>query len=553
MNEREELEALRRLAELEAKAGGEAVNPQANATTANPVSDAGRLGRGMVDPIEGSAQLLYNVLPKFVQNAGDRLNNWISEKTGLVAPIPKGGLNEFVKSREAEYQARRSAAGDTGMDWLRLGGNVLSPANLVAAIKAANFVKGTTLAPKIIAGATASGAQSAMMPVTEGDFWKEKGKQVATGATVGAAVPVVGKLMPKPTQAAKDLIKKGVSVPFLQQFGQRSGMIEDRLQSIPILGDAISANRKTAVEQFNRATWDKVLEPIGKQVPKAIPAGNKMAESAQKQISQAYDDLLPKLKFAADKEFNAEIINLRQLASGLPKEQADQFERILKTEVFDRMTDAGLMSGESIKRAESRLGEKMRTAMRSQNVWDSDLADALHEAQAVIRNTLERQNPAFSKQLQNINKAQAMAYRPERAAGYLGAKDGVFTPAQLLNSVRAKDATKNKRAFAQGNALMQDWAQQADNTLSGKTPNSGTVDRALLGGLTLGGMSFIPGWGQALAGAATIPYLPGGRMLGRGVSNVLDETSNALTQRSPYAAITLNPALQGLLYNTQDK
>ena len=525
--------------------------PQTQPQLVPQATTASRIGKGLADTVEGPAQLLYNMLPQGVQQAGDTFNNWLADKGIPVARVPQGGLNELVGQNEKSYQDSRAAAGESGFDGMRLAGNVISPANLLVASKA---MKAATLPMKMLAGGAASATQSAMMPVTQGDFWSEKGKQVGTGAAVGAALPVVGRLVPHRTEAAKELLSQGVKVPFLQQFGQGAGRFEDKLQSVPLLGDAVRSSRIAARSQFNRATWDKALAPIGAKLPKSAQTGNQMAEAAQKTISNAYDDILPKIGFTADQQFTGDINNLRNMAASLPAEQKDQFERILKTELFDRMTPAGLMSGESIKRAESRIGAKMRTAMRSQNVWDGDLADALHEAQSTIRNTLERQNPQHAPALQAINKAQAMSYRPERAASMLGAKDGSFSPAQLLSAVKAKDASKGSRAFAQGKALMQDWAQKADSTLSSQIPDSGTAERLMLGGGALGGLSMVPTWGQALAGTAMLPYLPmGGRALGRGIANTLDETANTLTKRSPYAALPINPAIYGLLYGGQDK
>lgn len=516
-----------------------------------PISSTGRVARGAVDPIEGSAQLLYNVLPQGVRSAGDRFNNWLVDKGVPFQRIPEGGFNELVRSNEQQYQAQRAAAGDTGLDAMRLAGNVLSPANLLVASKA---IQAASLPGKIAAGAATGASQSAMMPATGQDFWKEKGQQVAVGGTVGGVLPVAGRLIPKRSAEAKALIAKGVDVPFLQQFGQGAGRFEDKLQSVPLLGDAIRSNRNAAQDQFNRATWNKVLEPLGKSMPKTVQPGNQAATYAQNQISKAYDDILPKIGFNADQQFTVDINNLRTMASNLPKEQSEQFERILKNEVFDRMTPSGLMSGESINRAKSRLGEKMRTAMRSQNVWDGDMADAIHEAQTVILSTLERQNPQHAKKLQAINKAQAMSYRPERATSMIGAKEGVFTPAHLLSATKAKDTSKNKRAFAQGRALMQDWAQTADKTLSSQIPNSGTADRLLLGGGALGGLSLVPTGGQAAAAAMMLPYMPyGGRALGRGVVNTLDATANTLTNRAPYATLPINPAIYGLLYGGQNQ
>lgn len=532
---------------------------------AQPVSTGTKVARGVMDTIEGPAQLLYNVLPDSVAQAGNQFNNWLADKGVPVGRVPQGGLNEMVRQNEAGYQAQRAAAGESGFDGMRLAGNVMSPANLSLASKAMKLAPAVNrlvrplqvtsqLPGKVLSGAAGGAAQGTMMPVTHGDFWDEKAKQAAVGAAVGGALPVVGKFVPKRTAEAKELMARGVKVPFLQQFGQGAGRFEDKLQSLPLVGDAIRSNRIAARDQFNRATWDKVLEPLGQKLPPNVAAGNKAAQIAQGQISKSYDAILPKIGFSADQQFNAEIANLRKMASSLPAEQQQQFERILKTEVFDRMTPAGLMSGEAIKRAESRLGQKMRTAMRSQNVWDGDMADALHEAQAVIRSTLERQNPKFAPQLQAINKAQAMAYRPERASAALGAKDGVFSPAQLLNAVKATDPTKNKRAFAQGRSLMQDWAQTADNTLSSQIPDSGTAERLLMNAGALGGLAVTPTFGQVAAGAAMLPYLPfGGRMLGRGVANVLDETANAFTNRAPYAALPFTPATYGLLYGGQNQ
>ena len=46
-----------------------------------------RVLRGMRDPIDAGAQMLTNALPAGVVNAGNRLNNWLAHKTGLVARL----------------------------------------------------------------------------------------------------------------------------------------------------------------------------------------------------------------------------------------------------------------------------------------------------------------------------------------------------------------------------------------------------------------------------------------------------------------------------------
>jgi hypothetical protein len=78
-------------------------------------------------------------------------------------------------------------------------------------------------------------------------------------------------------------------------------------------------------------------------------------------------------------------------------------------------------------------------------------------------------------------------------------QDETFTAAQLQNAVRALDPSKHKKAFAKGEALMQDLSGPAKNVLTNRVPNSGTTDRALMAYLlanpikgTIGAAASIP-------------------------------------------------------------
>ena len=89
---------------------------------APPMSRMDRFSQGLKDPINGGAQLLTNLLPKGVVDAGNTANNWLADKTGLVGRLPAGGVDQQVREQETKYQARR---GDSGLDGYRLAGNVL--------------------------------------------------------------------------------------------------------------------------------------------------------------------------------------------------------------------------------------------------------------------------------------------------------------------------------------------------------------------------------------------------------------------------------------------
>ncbi len=139
--------------------------------------------KGLRDPVDALSQMLYQALPESVKESGDELNNWLAEKTGLLEPIPEGGFGEQLRQQEEQYQAGRAAEGDTGVDWDRLGGNVVSTA--VPGLAAAKVAAPASLSGKVATGAGTGAGYGLLTPTQEEDFWGAKGKQALTGAAVG--------------------------------------------------------------------------------------------------------------------------------------------------------------------------------------------------------------------------------------------------------------------------------------------------------------------------------------------------------------------------------
>ena len=156
--------------------------------TAAPVSRTEKLLRGIKDPLDGAAQLFEKVMPDGFNSANRTVNNWIADKTGMLAKMPETGVDGLIKQQEAEYQAKRAATGESSFDGYRTIGNVVSPANLAIASK---IPAAATLAGRVGVGALGGGASAALNPVMDGDFWKGKGEQVAMGAAFGGVVPAV--------------------------------------------------------------------------------------------------------------------------------------------------------------------------------------------------------------------------------------------------------------------------------------------------------------------------------------------------------------------------
>ena len=152
---------------------------QRDMTTSNA-----RVLRGMRDSIDAGAQMLTNALPAGVVNAGNRFNNWLADKTGLVARLPEGGVNQQIAQSESSI-SRLERRRQDGADWARMGGNLITtlPVGMAAPASAG-------LGALAAYGAATGAAGGALQPVTNGgdDFWKEKGSKLLQGAAVGGAL-----------------------------------------------------------------------------------------------------------------------------------------------------------------------------------------------------------------------------------------------------------------------------------------------------------------------------------------------------------------------------
>lgn len=497
-----------------------------------------RFGQGLLDPVTAGAQMLTNALPAGVVKAGNELNNYLADKTGLVGRLPEGGLNQQISEHEAEYQRQRKAAGNEGIDFARMGGNILNPANLAIASRIPQaLTTGGRIAAGLGGGALMGGITA---PVTEGDYAKEKAKQMAVGGAFGGAFPAAGAMVnPKVNPQVQMLMKEGVTPTPGQILGGTAQTIEDKLTSMPLLGDAIAYARKQGLNEFNSAALARALKSIGE---KTENIGREGIADVREKLSSAYNALLPKLTFKADATFTSDLANLRQLASQLPEQEARQFENLIVNQLEKRMTPSGLMSGDTLKTVESELSRQAKGYLGEQSFDKRQLGSALEEALNLVRQNIQRTNPSQAKELSKINEGYAQYARLRDAAGRQGSLEGQFTPAQLAAAVRGQDKTVGKRAYSEGTALMQDLTDAGKSVLSPKYPDSGTAGRAALniGGVGAASAGYISP--EVLTGGAiaSLPYLPYGRqamaaMLAKRPTNA-KEAAEAIRRLGPYSA-----------------
>lgn len=505
-------------------------------TKRKPDSAMSRFATGAADPIHGGAQMLTHALPEGVVRAGNKFNNWLADKTGLVAKLPEGGMDQVVKEREAAYSAPE------GFDWARMAGNVVSPANL--ALGAAAPVAGPLAARAAISALTGA-ATGALAPAPE---WGDKSRQVMAGAIGGAAAPVVTGALSRiisPKASVNPDVKllkdAGIRPTIGQTLGGRWNAAEEKAASLPIVGDAISSYRKHAVEDFNRAAIKRAVDPVGGSVDDVGQAG---VAKAGDLLSDAYEQAKGAVKFVKfDNKFATDLAQLRQMSNALTPPTKKQFDKAVTETLGGRLSPSRSMLGDTFKKVDSELGQRAARYSSSSVASEQELGDALKQLQALIRDQAMRGNPDAATAMRAADKGWANLVRVEGASKAAKNSDGLFTPAQLNTAIQTADRSVRKRAVARGEALMQDLGTAGQNVLGNKVPNSGTADRLLLGGGALGaGYMLDPMLAASMLGGAAMYTHPAQALL-RGLVSSRPELAQPVAQALKKSAPMLAPAL----------
>lgn len=486
--------------------------PAAQRPAAAPMSRLEKVGQGIVDPVNGGAQLLTHLLPDSVVQAGNRANNWLADKTGLVARLPEGGVDQQVREQEKQYQDKRAAAGESGVDWWRVGGNVVSPVNLTIGRL---IPGGGGLAARTAKGAVNGAVSGGLAPTTTEDgYWSEKAKQIGLSAIGGGAVPAavagMSRVISPLASRAQDLAllrSEGVRTTLGQTLGGMANTLEQKAMSLPLLGDTIRAARQRSMNDLNTAVANRALAPVGQQLPPGVK-GREAVDAVKNALGDAYDNVLLKLNVKADAPFMRELAQTHGMVQtgALAPTAVQAFNRILTNDVLPKLQGQGAMTGQTLKAVESDLGQQISRLSASTDADQRLIADALKNVRASLRDLAARTNPGAAKELAAINGGYANFKRLEKAASYVSAEDGVFTPSQLQTAVKALDRSKDKGAFARGDALMQDLSDAAKGRLGNGVPDSGTAGRLALPAM-LGAAIYDPSkWLQLAA-------LPAGSLL----------------------------------------
>lgn len=493
---------------------------------------------GFLDEINASAQGALQGLENATRNVTGR-------------PIEYSAAMAAQAARDSERDAARRFAAERPLTnfGLELAGGLLTPG-----LKGGGeYISGATGTARLgRAGAVGSGyGLLSGAGHGEGDLI-ERAPDAAQGALVGAGAGVVGQ---RATDALFGRAARAASNPSPQRaFSQRGGLltpgqmaggglktIEEGLTSTPILGDFIRDGQRRAVGSFDTVAINEALSPIGQRISASTAPGRGAIKEADSILSAEYSRILDPLTVAPDEAFTQRLSQITSPAnmSGNTRERLND----VVNDVLARFD--GPIDGRTWKQIDSELGSLINSAQKG-DVANRPLAGALRDVRQAFNEVLERTDPEAAAAKANADAAYANFERVRKAASNptTARNEGLFSPANL-NSVLART---EGRAYAQGEARLQDLTDEAVDAIGATLPDSGTPLRSALqvalpgaAGATVLGQGWVPilygavsalgalGYGQTgqrLLNAAYRSTSPGS------MSSALGELSR-LAQRDP--------------------
>jgi len=435
-----------------------------------------------------------------------------------------------------------------------IGGDIAATAPLAGPLYGGGKALASAILPRAVSGVLAptagaavmgAGSAAATQPVLPGQSEAGNARAGAVGAMVAdAALRGAGRVAQPIMQsdAVKKLLSSGIVPTMGQAAGGFASSIENRLSSIPGIGDVIRSAQRRPVEELNRAA-------IQRAAPEVTAIGREGLQQAEASVGRGYDKVLSQINMKTDASFIPHLESFGQNKTlMLSAPQRQEFSNFIRNNVEENIGANGQLTGEMAKKIDSLFGQKAASLRGSSVASEREMANAFQDAQSAFRQQMVKgaPTPEVAAQLADLNGKWAQIVRLQRATA--SGKEGVFTPGQLQGAVKAEDKSVRKGRFAKGTAVGQDLSQPAVSVLGDRYPDSGTVGRYLLAMGALGGANEYFGGPQYLTGLALSPllysraasrYALGGLIPGQA------RLAGALRSGAPYAAGA------GALYNTE--
>ncbi len=301
-----------------------------------------------------------------------------------------------------------------------------------------------------------------------------------------------------PRSDARKLSDAGILLTPGQMGGRFARRIEDAMTSAPMTGAGINAAKTRGLESFDVVAINQALDPIGEQVSRG--AGRGAVQEASQRVSAAYNRALNGVQVVPDGQYAADIQAVLNTPN-LPQAIRQDLNDIVATSVQGRM-GAGV-DGRTWKAVDEELGAMARAADAASGTQPTQryLRDAIRRLQEAHLGVLQRASPQAAQGVEAADAAFANMTRIIKAASGAGTsgRGGVFPPSDLNRAVATGGGRSGRRAFAQGEALMQDLTDPAMNVLPQTVPDSGTALRGMVGLGAYGGIAGVGGKEAMLA------------------------------------------------------
>ena len=515
MTPREELELL----ELEAKASGQPVAPES--------SFSGDAVKGLKASIDRSALGIKGLLPKSVQDFGDRVDaamgsGGLTKETAVKAPDTAGGLTGSI--------------GGEVLQMVVPGGAVLKGGKVLQRALAARGAAGTGAAAMVGADIGGNAAVSAAMEPEDRGTAAAWGGAGAAGGRVLART-LGGAMRESVSPQAQRLIDAGVHItPGQALTGPQAGIVartirgaEDKITSIPLVGDVIANAQQRGLRSFNMNRINDALEPIGAKIKHAGVEG---LDAADQHISDAYDKVIPHI-FVEPGNALTKITEAQARWKSIPlfddihKNKLDQY---IDRHIMPVLAAGGNVPGEIVKRIDAEIGKLGRELSAKGGLTNGPIGDGFLELRRSWRQAMEGVTPEARQGLTNADKAFAKLV-PLLKAGEKKA-EGIFTPKQLADSLR------------QSKMKPDQLTEAARQVLPNTVPDSGTAGRQIFGrlispeaggagaGVAAAGLGGLGPAAIAALGAGAMYTKTGLKALTGGVHPLIEALRSKLTKKA---------------------
>jgi hypothetical protein len=348
----------------------------------------------------------------------------------------RGGISEAVKrlAQDSEMYSQANPASYMGG---RIGGAVLPAAGIA---KGAGMIPSFARANPYLQGAAVGAASGAMIPeetgLTGAPMYQQMGENVATGAAIGTAIPVVGRGI----QAAGAGIRRGLgvttgageeSIAQALRAGREGNQaflqnIRGDVSAMDVLDQAkdalanMRATRSQAYRQGIQSTMPSAEIMAGKPLPKAPPKLNFAP------ITGALDDVVEslKVKTPTGSQFKIGSAELNKV---------EELQDVVKT----WQKDPSLHTAEGLDALKQRLD-----ALYPDSPMQKQVQRAVTAVRNTVKDTIVAQDKNYAKTMKAYEESLSLEREIERALS-LNNRSAADTAIRKLQSLTRNNANTN--------------------------------------------------------------------------------------------------------------